>query len=198
MLQVAASPVRPQRRPPPRVNWCFRKQPMSPGLHRADSRPQVLLHSGEQLSPAPLRFSQGLAASSRNTRAWPQSSGGLTTAKQPSPRLFIQGQQHPRDSSDPPLVTLCFSPYSVPKSARCAPPGPVPERLCLPGSVLPSPCGRPYTGEDTARSSSSGPCRLGRTGEFGAGACTLLIPVLPEPQEPGEGVKAHPVPRQVT
>lgn len=96
---------------------------MSPGLHGADSRPQVLLHSGEQLSPAPLRFSQGLAASSRNTRAWPQSSGGLTTAKQPSPRLFIQGQQHPCDSSDPTLVTLCFSPYSVPKSARCAPQG---------------------------------------------------------------------------
>lgn len=65
---------------------------MSPGLHGADSRPQVLLHSGEQLSPAPLRFSQGLAASSRNTRTWLQSSGGLTTAKQPSPRLFIQGQ----------------------------------------------------------------------------------------------------------
>lgn len=65
---------------------------MSPGLHGADSRPQVLLHSGEQLSPAPLPFSQGLAASSRNTCAWLQSSGGLTTAKQPSPRLFIQGQ----------------------------------------------------------------------------------------------------------
>lgn len=87
--------VRPQRRPPPRVHWCFRKQPMSPGLHggndpiRADSRPQVLLHSGEHLSPAPLRFSQGLAW---NTHAWLQSSGGLTTAKQPSPSLFTQGQ----------------------------------------------------------------------------------------------------------
>lgn len=85
-----------------------------------------------------------------------------------------------------------------PQISPVCPPGPVPERLCLPGSVLPSPCGRPYTGEDTARSSSSGPCRLGRTGEFGAGACTLLIPAFPEPQEPGEGVKAHPVPRQVT
>lgn len=98
------------------------------------------------------------------------------------------------DSGHTLLLTVLHSQVSPVCPTRACPGMALFARKC----VLPSPRGRPYTREDTTRSSSSGPCRLGRTGEFGAGARTLLIPALPEPRNLGRGSRhTRQVPRQL-